>query len=199
MGTQIAVMRKGVLQQQGSPQLLYDRPANLFVASFLGSPPMNLLRARIDDDEGHVACTLDGGGRLRLPHDVVGRHGLGAYRGRKVAVGIRPDYLVHAEAANGAHPVLEGQVRLTEVLGAEQFIHLDVDAETVVTDEVLEVASDTDAAVLHDLARTVAAHRTSIVARISAETPVAVGSTTRLAVPPERLHFFDLESGGALG
>src|SRR5689334_24090136 len=91
MGDRIVVMRKGVLQQHGPPELLYDQPANLFVAEFIGSPAMNLFRARLDD-----GAALLGHQRLPLPE---GRPALAAYSGREVALGIRPEHLVAADPA----------------------------------------------------------------------------------------------------
>ena len=84
------------------------------------------------------------------------------------------------------------------MLGAEQLVHLEVAAEPVLTDEVLEVASDTDAAVLETLEREAEGHRVPIVARLSADTPVEPGQTARIAVPSDRLHFFDLDTGISL-
>jgi multiple sugar transport system ATP-binding protein len=85
------------------------------------------------------------------------------------------------------------------MLGAEQLVHLAVAAEPVLADEVLEVASDTDAAVLETLKREAHDHRVPIVARLSADTPIEAGRTTRIAVEPNRLHFFDLQTGASLG
>jgi multiple sugar transport system ATP-binding protein len=200
MGTRIAVMRKGVLQQQGSPHELYNRPANLFVASFIGSPSMNLFQARIDVHDGRLACLVGSGNHpLPLPDEVAAEHkSLAEYNGRQVAVGIRPDYLDHADPANGSLPALEGQVVLAEMLGAEQLIHLEVDAQPVLTDEILEVAADTDAAVLHTLEQEAQGHRVPIIARVSADIPVEPGRSAQIAVRPERLHFFDLQTGATL-
>jgi len=199
MGTRIAVMRKGVLQQEGTPQELYNRPANLFVASFIGSPAMNLFRARVDVHEGGLACIVEGGNQRLLLSDVVAaRHkSIADYKGRAVAVGIRPDFLGPA-TPNDASFVLEGKVTLAEMLGADQLVHLDVNAEPVLTDAVLEVASDTDVAVRETLEREATDHRVPIVARMSADIPAESGHVLRVAVQPERLHFFDLETGASL-
>lgn len=121
---------------------------------------------------------------------------LADYTGRQVAVGIRPDHL--AEAGNGPLPTLEGRVTLTEMLGADQLVHIEVEAEPVLTGEILEVASDTDAAAVYTLEHEAEVHRVSIVARLSADTHVASGQITRIAVQPDRLHFFDLQTGATL-
>ena len=97
MGTRIAVMRDGILQQQGPPQTVYDEPDNLFVAAFIGSPGMNLLHGRIERDGDALQCVL---GDQRLP--VAGTNGasLARYAGADVAVGIRPEHL--GDPAEGA-------------------------------------------------------------------------------------------------
>jgi multiple sugar transport system ATP-binding protein len=199
MGTRIAVMRKGVLQQQGSPQELFNGPVNLFVASFIGSPAMNLFQAGIDSRDGRLVCVLSGGATLALPDSVSAEHsGLADFKGRQVVVGIRPDHLVDDQTTNGSVQVLEGQVALAEMLGPDQLVHLEIAAEPVVTDETVEIASDTDAAVVETLEREAADHRVPIVARISADSPMRAGETARIAIQPERLHFFDLQTGASL-
>jgi multiple sugar transport system ATP-binding protein len=200
MGTRIAVMRRGVLQQQGSPQELYNRPANLFVASFIGSPAMNLFQARVDVHEGALACVVGSGESqvIPLPDVVVAQHArLADYKGKMIAVGIRPDHLADANGA-GPQPTIDGEVTLAEILGADQLVHVQIAAEPVLTDEVLEVASDTDAAAVETLERDAAGHHAAVVARLSSDIPIAAGDSARLAIAPERLHFFDLQTGSTL-
>src|SRR5215203_7355224 len=91
MGHRVAVMRDGVLQQVDTPQRLYDAPTNLFVASFVGSPPMNLMEADLERDGSLLVCKI-GDARLELPADVVAeRPGLANFVGRRIAIGIRPE------------------------------------------------------------------------------------------------------------
>src|SRR5262249_13820142 len=98
MGHRVAVMRDGVLQQVDTPQHLYDAPANLFVASFVGSPPMNLIQAGFDDGILRL-----GDVEVSLPPDVLGaRPQLRRYVGRRVAVGIRPEDVREASGWDGA-------------------------------------------------------------------------------------------------
>ncbi|MBY4208087.1 sn-glycerol-3-phosphate ABC transporter ATP-binding protein UgpC [Rhodococcus fascians] len=200
MGTRIAVMRHGVLQQQGPPQELFSRPANLFVASFIGSPAMNLFQARIDTHDGRLACIVGAAKQpLALPDRVLNAHPrLSEFHGRDVAVGIRPDYLAHTAHADEDANGLYASVTLAEVLGAEQLVHLELDAEPVINDEIREIAKDSDAVLAQDLGREASTHRVPIVARMSADIPMGIGATTRLSVQPERLHFFDLETGASL-
>ena len=146
MGDRIVVMRKGVLQQQGPPELLYDEPANLFVAEFIGSPAMNVFRGRLDD-----GALVVGDQRLELPQGLVdGRSGLAAYRGRDVAVGIRPEHLLDAAAAP-QHPRLRCEVKFSEALPPERLVHATVAAQPVLTDAVLELAADVDEAAVEQL------------------------------------------------
>ena len=105
MGDRIVVMRKGVLQQQGPPELLYDEPANLFVAEFIGSPAMNLFHGRLDGD----AIVL-GSQRVTLPASVLSaKSSLAAYDGHELAVGIRPEHLGDTRTADASLPRLRGR------------------------------------------------------------------------------------------
>ena len=90
MGDRVCVLRKGLLQQQGSPDTLYDQPANLFVASFIGSPAMNLVQARLERADGALSAVI-GEQRLRVPAAVTARARVEAYVGRELALGIRPE------------------------------------------------------------------------------------------------------------
>src|SRR3954447_13214214 len=143
MGTRIGVMRKGVLQQEGAPQEVYDAPVNLFVATFMGSPGMNLLRGRIVQDGDRVTCRL-GEQELQLNPELLSRRpALAAKRDADVAVGIRPEHL-KGQSDNG-RATLRVEILLSEPLGAERLIHCSIAAPPVVTDDVLEIARDIDA------------------------------------------------------
>jgi multiple sugar transport system ATP-binding protein len=197
MGTRIAVMRKGVLQQEGPPQELYDRPRNLFVATFIGSPSMNLLRGRLEQDGDGLACVV---GEQRLQLSARGADGNGSlapYVGRDVALGIRPEHLSGA-TANGERPRLRGEVQLVEALGSERLVHVTVKGAPVMTEEVLEVARDTDAAVVQTLRAEEASGVVPIVARFDVSEPAEPGREAELAISPEHVHVFDLDSGAAI-
>ncbi len=125
LGRRVAVIRHGELQQVAPPQELYLRPANLFVASFIGSPAMNLLEATIERGDGgpHVCF---GPHRLLIGEQAVRDHpGLEHYLGRKVVFGIRPEHLEDAALARNATPgsVIEVSVELREELGSEVDVH----------------------------------------------------------------------------
>ncbi len=150
MGTRIAVMRGGVLQQCGAPQTIYDEPDNIFVATFIGSPRMNVLQGRIERDGGLLHCVL---GDQRLP--VTGANGpvgaLEAYSGADVAVGVRPEDLGDPAEGPPDRPRLRGRVKLVELLGAERLVQIQLDVQPVVVDQVLEVARDVDATAVGEI------------------------------------------------
>jgi multiple sugar transport system ATP-binding protein len=124
MGDRVAVMRDGKIEQCDIPQRLYDRPVNTFVASFVGSPAMNLVPSRLVSEGGSVYASL-GAARVRLPWPQLGRR-LGDYVGRDVVLGIRPEDIEDAAFvpdANGS--AFDVQVALAETMGAEIVAHLD--------------------------------------------------------------------------
>ena len=201
MGDRVAVLRKGALQQCDAPQVLYEHPVNLFVASFIGSPAMNLVQARIEQDGEKLACVI-GTQRLELPGTLLTRlPAIRAYVGQTVALGVRPEHLQDAALAGhrgeGAG-VLRGRVVTTELLGSEVLAHVEVDAAPVVTQEVLEVAGDTDRALAEDLRSDASERRTTFVCRFSTETTVRAGDEALVSVAIDRLQFFDLETETAV-
>jgi ABC-type sugar transport system ATPase subunit len=121
MGHRIAVMRDGLLQQCGTPQEVFDRPANVFVAGFLGSPPMNLLTGRIERDGERLVCRIGGQSLALGPAQA----GLAAEAGRDLTVGLRPEHLEEASAGAGG---LAGTCRIIENLGSEQLLHAELPA-----------------------------------------------------------------------
>ena len=195
MGDRVAVLRGGVLQQLDSPQHLYDRPANLFVATFIGSPSMNLVEATIERNDHGLVCRV-GDQELAIPRDV--QSGLAAYAGRAVALGIRPERLEHAALVPDCPPEqrLRGVVRLTEALGSALLAHVEVAARPVVHDEVLEGAADE--VVVEGIREEARERRTTLVASFDAGASVAPGEQIEVAVDTRRLHFFDLDSGEAI-
>jgi multiple sugar transport system ATP-binding protein len=199
MGDRIAVMRNGILQQTGHPQHVYDHPANLFVGSFIGSPPMNLVQARLDSRNGDVVV-LVGAQELVVPAEVARvRPALSRYAGRTVGLGIRPEHVRDpALAGDGGRSRLRGEVRATEALGSEVLVHLAVSAEPVLTEEVREVAVDVDAAALEQLESEALAQRTIIIGRFETSERLRTGEEIEVAVDSRKLHFFDLETGLAI-
>jgi multiple sugar transport system ATP-binding protein len=192
LGDRVAVLNRGVLQQVAGPQELYDAPANLFVAEFIGSPAMNLVAADVARENGALALSF-GEHRLR----VADRAALGDYENRRVVLGIRPEDLEDASLVPGTPPDrrLAAVVDLREDMGSEVFAHFGVGAPPVRTEEVEE-------AVGHETLEAVEAQATRAgtpwVARLDRETRVREGERVELAVTMSRLHFFDPETGAAI-
>jgi len=191
MGHRVAVMRGGVLQQVDTPQRLYDRPRNLFVASFVGSPAMNLLEVDVVRDGGSLVCRI-GDAEVELPADAGARRpSLEQYAGRRIALGIRPEALSEADSESDA-PRLRGRVLLVEALGAESLAHVEVTGTPLDRPELVDVA----ASQTHLLP--VGEQTATVLARLEHDTGVRPGHIVELAVDVRRLHFFDLESGSAI-
>jgi len=194
MGDRIVVMRKGVLQQQGPPELLYGEPANLFVAEFIGSPAMNLFHGRLDGD----AIVL-GSQRVTLPASVLSaKSSLAAYDGHELAVGIRPEHLGDTRTADASLPRLQGEVRFTEALPPERLVYATIAAPPVVTDEVIEIAKDVDDAAVERLEEFAGEEFVLACARFDISLPEPARGPVEFAVVADRIHFFDLGSGTAI-
>jgi multiple sugar transport system ATP-binding protein len=198
MGDRVAVMRKGELQQVAHPQALYDRPVNLFVGGFIGSPAMNMLEATLErDDDGFVVRA--GTQTITLDRATVAAHpGLQVYVGKLVILGIRPEDLEDISLApdTPADRRLRGVVKLTEALGSEIMVHFAVDAKLALTEDVRELAEDTDATVLRDLEDR--SGDATVVGRFGARSRVREGETIEVAVDERALHFFDPETGSGI-
>jgi multiple sugar transport system ATP-binding protein len=197
MGDRVAVMRRGQLQQIAPPQELYDRPINLFVGGFIGSPAMNLLEAKLSRANGGLDVAI-GDQRLRLDEELVAaKPGLKAYEGRSVVVGIRPEQLEDAEIARDipSERHFRGEVELREALGSELMVHFRVNAAPALTEEVQELAEDAGTT-----AEALGGGRSSsvVVGRFDPDSKVREGQTADIAVDTRALHFFDTETGTAI-
>jgi multiple sugar transport system ATP-binding protein len=195
MGDRVAVMRKGELQQVAEPQELYDRPVNLFVGGFIGSPAMNMVEATLRRSNGSIVATA-GPHTISLDDETVTAHpALESFLGSTVILGIRPEHLEDAALVPDAPADrrLTGTVRLRESLGSEVMVHLQVEAKPALTEDVRELAQDMDAVVVSDLAE--GATETTIVGRFGARSRVREGEVAEVVVDTRTLHFFDPESG----
>jgi multiple sugar transport system ATP-binding protein len=197
MGTRIAVMRGGRLQQCGAPQTVYDKPDNIFVATFIGSPMMNVLQGRIEHDGRALHCVL-GDQRLPLGNTNGFAPALARYAGADVAVGLRSEHLGDPAESRSDSPRLRGRVKIVELLGAEQLIQVQLDARSVVVDEVLEVARNVDTTLAEEILGRAKSDQALVTARFDAHTKVDAGDLTEVAVRVDRLHFFDLKTGQAI-
>ena len=196
MGDRVAVMRKGELQQVASPQELYDRPENLFVGGFIGSPAMNLLEGTLGRANGGLAVTV-GGQSIELDDRyMTDRPALKDYEGKKVILGIRPEALEDAALAPDvpAGRRLRGKVALTEALGAELIVHVNTEARPAVTDEVKELARDVGAPDVQGQSLGEGDGAT-ILGRFGARSRVKTGDTAEIAVDADGMHFFDPDTG----
>ncbi|TML84482.1 MAG: sn-glycerol-3-phosphate ABC transporter ATP-binding protein UgpC [Actinobacteria bacterium] len=193
MGHRVAVMRDGELQQVDTPQRLYDAPANLFVASFVGSPPMNLFEAVVERDDSRLVCRI-GETELELPADVAAeRPALANYSGRPVAVGIRPEDVREAAGWDGAR--LRGRILLVESLGSEQLVHIEIAATPLERSDLIDAAAQPPGPPLgvDDLERAV-----TLLGRFDRHLLLAPGEAVEVAIDPRLLRFFDLETGVAI-
>ena len=195
MGDRVAVMNRGVLQQVDAPQDMYDRPANLFVAGFIGSPAMNMVDAVVRRSEGGGAVEF-AGISLRVPEQTFQqRPALAAGDGSRVVLGIRPEDIEDPQFINDR---LEGAdiqvvVDIREAMGSEVYVHFGVDAPPVITDETIDLAADAEL-----LPEVDDAAQTSFVARLNPRTSAQRGQPITLQVDTRRLHFFDRDTGEAI-
>jgi multiple sugar transport system ATP-binding protein len=191
LGDRVCVMRGGVLQQAASPQVVYDRPANLFVAGFIGSPAMNVMRATLEARDGGLAVRF-GDAMLEVDGPTLASHpGLARYAGREVALGIRPEDVEDAALVDGASEGarFSATVDVREDMGSEVFLHLPGPAPSVLSDEVKEALEEAAAE---------EERRHTFVARVDRTTRAREGERIELVVDSRHLHFFDLETGVAI-
>ena len=197
MGDRVAVIRKGVLQQVGAPQFLYDHPHNLFVGGFIGSPAMNMVEATVTRSNGSAAVEF-GGVRLSLPDEVLAeRPALKGFDGRQVIVGIRPEDMEDATLVSEAPAErrIRSTVLLREALGADVLVHFKIQAPTVTTEDAKELAGDVGQEALEAVERAAQAGESTFLARLNPRTAVRKGEPIELVVDAHRLPFFDPEGG----
>jgi multiple sugar transport system ATP-binding protein len=196
MGDRVAVMSMGVLQQVDKPQHLYDEPFNLFVAGFIGTPPMNLFEGTVHGTGGSVSVTI---GSATLPVGDVSVQRYPAVQGgdgREVVVGVRSED-VHPAAARPDLPTIDARVELVEALGSGLMAYLKIDATQVRpagTDdtEALEASEGTGGD------EGVATTRPNLIAHFPPRLDLQIAETIPVALDTAGLHFFDRETGAAL-
>jgi multiple sugar transport system ATP-binding protein len=193
MGDRVAVMRKGELQQVADPQTLYDRPVNLFVGGFIGSPAMNMIEATLQRQNGGLVAKV-GSQAIGLDGETLSqRPALREYEGKDVVLGVRPEDLEDLTIAGSTaeNHKLHGKVQLTEALGSEIMVHFTIDAQPAVTDDVLELAEDAG----DDRVPQQHEQEAALVGRFGARSRVRSGSDVQVAVDTRALHFFDPQTG----
>jgi multiple sugar transport system ATP-binding protein len=195
MGDRIAVLHAGALQQYGPPREVYARPANLFVAQFIGSPEMNVYQASVDP----AGCLVLGSQRLALgpAYDSVA-----SYAGRKVIVGVRPEDLMLGPAGTqpaktlpartppAGVPTLMADIRVVEPLGSEIHAFFSIDAPVAGERELAAAAGETDSMQF--------GQAYNGVARLDPRAMVRPGDRVAFRVDASRLYFFDPDTGAAI-
>ncbi len=188
LGDRVAVLKDGVLQQLASPQEVFRQPVNLFVAAFIGSPPMNLVEAKVGDGDISFADY-----RLPLPTG----SDLSQYRNRSVILGIRPSDLEDADVWTGENrPVIEANVEIVEDLGTEMNVIFSINAPPVVTEQTQ--AAEEDASTETGIPLIASEGTNTFTARVDPRCRARSGSRVRLSVDPDRFHFFDPETSTAV-
>jgi multiple sugar transport system ATP-binding protein len=205
MGDRVAVIKKGELQQIDAPQFLYDHPANLFVAGFIGSPAMNMVEADLSREDGSLSATF-GSTKLALGDQILSeRPGVRAYEGKRVILGIRPENMEDAAIMPDfpSDRRMKVEILLREALGSEVLVHFAIDAPPVLTEDTRELVGEQTgpmaqaSVAVQELERAVEIGTSTFVAKLDPRTGAKQRQTLELAVDTDRLHFFDPES--ALG
>jgi multiple sugar transport system ATP-binding protein len=191
-------MNAGRLLQVDTPQVLYDRPANEFVAGFIGSPAINLLEAQLEQTNGHYSVAF-GEHRLTVDDNLArNRSGLKDYVGKSIILGIRPEDLEDASLESGVPDDrrMNVEVDLMEPLGADVLLYFGTSATGVVPSAVsADVGED---ASVHLGGDGDEFGRTRMCARVSPRTRIALGHAAKLAVDTSRLYFFDPQTRDAV-
>ena len=199
MGDRVAVMSMGVLQQVDRPQQLYDAPMSVFVASFIGTPPMNLFRGTVVTNNGTVAVTL-GSTTITVEQSCVLRYGgIRDLNGRDVVVGVRAEDVYPASTRQDL-PTIDARVELVEALGSGVMAHFHVDVDAFRAIET-RGAGPADGGGDDDLGSPLGgalAAQPNLVAHFPPRVDLRLADTVPVAIDPGALHFFDEETGAAL-
>jgi multiple sugar transport system ATP-binding protein len=191
MGDRVSVMNAGRLLQVDTPQVLYDQPANEFVAGFIGSPAINLVEAQLEQTNGHYSVAF-GGYRLTVDDNLArNRSGLKDYVGKSIILGIRPEDFEDANLESGVpnDRRMKVEVDLTEPLGADVLLYFGTTARGVVSSAAsADVGED---ASIHLGGSGDGFGQTRMCARVSPRTRIAIGHAAQLTVDTSRLYFFD--------
>jgi multiple sugar transport system ATP-binding protein len=190
LGDRVAVMRAGLLQQVGSPMELYNNPANLFVAGFIGSPGMNFLPAKLEGDVAHLPMV-----DIRLPQEL--RERLGRADGRNLIAGVRPEDFEDMEQVSAEQrpqgTTFTVEMDLVEAMGSEYYAHFGVSGQQLASSDLEDLVKDAGGE-----QETTAEGESVVVARLSPQSKARACEKTELWVDATRLHFFDADTGESL-
>ncbi|HEX2296673.1 MAG TPA: sn-glycerol-3-phosphate ABC transporter ATP-binding protein UgpC [Actinomycetota bacterium] len=196
MGDRVAVMKRGVLQQVGTPQELFGRPANLFVGGFIGSPSMNFASSRLEKTGDGFRVDV-AGHSIDVPRSVLDeRPALDGYAGKEVVVGIRPQDFEEASFAGpgAAGSRLRVRVDLVEGLGTQTLLHFELDTPVVLTEDMKELAADAGEEV-ENLEQRAEQGKSQFVAEVDPKSAVRSGEMADLVIDATQMHFFDIDTG----
>jgi multiple sugar transport system ATP-binding protein len=195
MGDRVALLKRGVLMQVDAPQTLYDRPDNLFVAGFIGSPAMNIAEADLARADGRATVTL-GSTTLAVPEAVLQRYPrVPDYIGRKVIIGLRPEHFSRARDIP-ADQRMRATVDLVEALGSDVLLHFNSDSRPVIDEDTREAVDDPEA--FAEIERRAREGGQRFTARIEPKDIPKIGDEVELGFRTEEMHFFDPDDHRAL-
>ena len=200
MGDRVAVLKKGELQQVGSPTELFETPKSLFVAGFIGSPAMNFASTKLEKSNGQMSFKL-GDQTVAIHEKVVSeRPALADYAGKDVIIGIRPQDFEDASLASDAAEdcKIKAQIELVEAIGTETLVHFDAKAPIAITEEMKELAADMGAGDGGSLEQSAKEGRNEFVATLDPRSKVKERESAELVIDTARLHFFDPETNRSI-
>jgi multiple sugar transport system ATP-binding protein len=199
IGNRVAVLRRGELLQLGNPQEIYDRPAGLFVARFIGSPPMNLIEGELTHDGGYAVAL--GGAIVPLDAaEAADRVALDRYVGRRVVIGVRPERLEDAAVATDvpAERRIGGVVTLRETLGSDVLVHFEVTGARPLSEQVRAAAVEAAVDPV-ELEPSADEPGLSFIGRFDPSSPTGLQERVQAAIRPGAMQLFDPETGTAIG
>jgi multiple sugar transport system ATP-binding protein len=197
LGDRVAVMRDGFLQQVDLPNVLYNRPVNLFVAEFIGSPAMNLVGADLVRTNGSLAARF-GEHELRLDDETLSaRPSLPEFEGRRLILGVRPEDMEDARLVGDVPDgrSLSAVVDIREDMGSELFLHFGIGAPAVRGEDVKAAVGEEAIEATSEHARREGG---VFIARVGRGSGASEGEPVKLTVDPARLHFFDPDTSAAI-
>ncbi len=200
MGDRVAVIKRGELQQVGTPTELFESPRNLFVAGFIGSPSMNFASTTLEEANGGLAVKLGDQQLTISDSEVSKRPALKKYVGKEVVLGIRPQDFEDPEYSQetGQGRLLKANIDLIEAVGTETMVHFKVDAPIAVTDDMKELAADVGGDEIASLERRAKEGTNDFTAVLDPRTKLRKNEDIELSVDTARLHFFDKETSAGI-